>query len=86
MNTCEQSVAGALLHYVWHFGDGLTVDTMDEVIHHTYVSRGQYNVTVSVVESRHTSTNTTVVTIQVGSKILQCILHRLQVHLELCYV
>ena len=67
------SISGQGLHYVWLFGDGEMVDTTDKVINHTYLSRGQYNVTLSVTTAHHTFINYTVVTIQVGVIQFQCV-------------
>lgn len=51
------SPIGTIVSYAWDFGDGITVVTNAPFINHTYTSIGNFNVTLTVMNSAGTSTS-----------------------------
>jgi len=42
---------GTIVWYCWNFNDGNTANTTDSIITHTYIVAGDYNVTLTVIDS-----------------------------------
>jgi len=47
----SQPRGGVIIIYIWNFGDGATVNTSNPVISHVFMEIGDYNVTLTVIDS-----------------------------------
>jgi chitinase len=42
----------SIIYYVWNFGDGNITSTMNPIVYHKYSSRGNYTVTMTVMDAQ----------------------------------